>query len=769
MSGLLSNRRRESFAHDLVNSRAAVLLWATYAFLAVLLGGYLVTLLVRSTAQTSTWLDGWFICGIELIASGLCIGRGFLRRPGRAAAFILGLALLSWTIGDILLTIESLGGATPPTPSAADIFYLAFYPLTYVAVMLFIKSEHRHVSVSSWLDGGIAALGAAALCAAFAFQRVVSSTGGSGVATLANLAYPIGDVLLLGMVVGGFALLSGKNRAPWALLAAGLMLNVLGDTSNLFPNSLGSSRFGIILNAIAWPSSIVLMSMAVWLRQHAINPLRIQEPPGFIIPGIAGFAALAVLFTASLVTVGRMATGLAAAALAAAGVRLILTMTEIQRLSQERSHQSVTDDLTGLRNRRYLFRVLDTFFEDCAITGEPRSLAFLFVDLNRFKEVNDTFGHPAGDELLRQLGERMSGALRESDLLVRIGGDEFAVVLIDGDASYGVEVAERLTDCLNEPFALEVVTAQIGASIGIAVAPDDASDSAGLVWCADVAMYRSKLGSTSFASYNQNLDENGDQMHLVEDLREAISSGHLVLHYQPQLNLVTGEILNVEALVRWDHPRLGLLPPDKFIPLAEDSGLMGALTTWVLGEAAAQCAAWRDGARPLTVAVNISPSSLLDPGFVTEVLATLDIHGLGTDALVLEITETCVIEDFERARRVIDELQDHGFCVSIDDFGAGVTSLAYLSNLAVQELKLDRVFIAGTGGEGGDRQTDLIRSTIDLGHAMGLRIVAEGIEDGETLRLLAGLGCDFAQGYCISRPMPAGDLAFQPIQETTSR
>ncbi len=476
-----------------------------------------------------------------------------------------------------------------------------------------------------------------------------------------------------------------------------------------------------------------------------------------------------MLFTATFHPVGRVATGLAAAALAAVGVRLVVTVRDMRQLSQERRQQSVTDDLTGLHNRRYLFHVLDTFFEDCAATGAERSAAFLFVDLNRFKEINDTFGHPAGDELLRQLGTRLTGALRDTDLLVRIGGDEFAVVLIDGDASYAVDVAQRLTDSLEEPFALDVVSAHIGASIGIAIAPDDAQDSAGLVWCADVAMYRSKLGGTAFASYTQDLDEDGDQMHLVEDLRAAINGGGLTLHYQPQLNLTTGEILNVEALVRWNHPKLGLLPPDRFIPLAEESGLIAPLTTWVIDEAVEQVAIWRDTARPMTVSVNISPSTLLRPGFVDQVRGALSARNLGTDALVLEITETCVISDFERARAVIGELQDHGFCVSIDDFGAGVTSLAYLGNLAVRELKLDRVFILGT--EGGDdiRQVDLIRSTIDLGHAMGLRIVAEGIEDHETLRLLADLGCDYAQGYWISRPKPADDLAFQPVQRIAAR
>ena len=252
-------------------------------------------------------------------------------------------------------------------------------------------------------------------------------------------------------------------------------------------------------------------------------------------------------------------------------------------------------------------------------------------------------------------------------------------------------------------------------------------------------------------------------MRLLEELRAAIDEGGLVLHYQPQLDLRTGEILAVEALLRWAHPRLGLLPPVTFLSLAEEAGLMRAITKWVLEEAAAQCAAWRSSGRPLTVAVNVSPTNLLEPGFVAMVRGELERHHLPADALVLEITETCVISEFETSRRVIEELRDLGIVVSIDDFGAGVTSLAYLSNLAVRELKLDRTFIAGLAANDSDRDLDLVRSTIELGHAMGLRIVAEGIEDSETLALLTDLGCDFAQGYCISKPKPASELAIRSV------
>lgn len=432
----------------------------------------------------------------------------------------------------------------------------------------------------------------------------------------------------------------------------------------------------------------------------------------------------------------------------------------MRALSQERRHQSVTDELTGLGNRRFLSTVLDAFFADYDATApRPRSLAFLFVDLDRFKEINDTYGHPAGDQVLKQLGPRLSGCLREADLLIRLGGDEFVVLLVDTDAEHAVAVAERLTDVLSQPFILGSMRASVGASIGIALAPTDAIDAASLLWCADIAMYRAKLGGAPYACFQPDLDKIGNRLELLDELRTAIDEHQLVLHYQPQLDLRTGQIVAVEGLVRWAHPRLGVVPPLDFLPFAEEAGLMGSITTLVLTDAIAQCAAWRSQGNLLTVSVNISATNLLDPRFVGLVQDLLDSHGVPPASLVLELTETSVISDFARSQQVIQELLDVGVVVSIDDFGAGFTSLAHLSSLAVKELKLDRTFVSALASGANARDLDLVRSTIQLGHALGLRIVAEGIEDEATLELLSSLGCDLGQGYLICKPKPASHLA----------
>jgi diguanylate cyclase (GGDEF)-like protein len=746
-------------APALRTQRVTTLAWAVYALMGVLLVGYFVALLIQGPGLSLPIFNDWAVAGFETAGSILCLARAATRQTGRAVPITLGLGALMWSIGDLVLTIESQGGGEPPTPSWADACYIWFFPLTYVAVVIFMRGEVRRLATPSWLDGAVAGLGAAALCAAFAFHDLVHLTGGSAAATATNLAYPVGDVLLLSLIVGGSTVMSGRRKAPWLLMAAGVAINIAGDTANLFDSSLG--RLGFILDAMAWPSSILLLSMSVWLRPRAANPLTPQKPNTFVIPGLSAGCALVILFVGNLHSTSRVAVGLATATLVLVGIRLIRSVQAMRALSQERRDQAITDELTGLRNRRHLTSVLDAFFADLDPATPRRSLAFLFVDLDHFKEINDTFGHPAGDELLRQLGPRLSSCLRESDLLIRLGGDEFVVLLLGGDADYATSVARRVTDGLAEPFWLGAMSASVSASIGIAIAPTDATDSTSLLWCADIAMYRAKLGGVPFASYQPDIDKVGNHVQLLEELQTAIDEHQLVLYYQPQLDLRTGEILAVESLVRWAHPRLGILPPGEFLPFAEEAGLMGAITRSVLSDAITQCAAWRRDGKTLTVSVNISASNLLEAGFADLVRDLLAARDVPTQALVLEITETSVISDFDRAQQVIQELCDIGVVVSIDDFGAGFTSLAHLSGLAVKELKLDRAFVAKLTEPDSERDLDLVRATIELGHALGLRIVAEGIEDKSTLDLLAGLGCDFGQGYLISIPKPADRLALQ--------
>jgi diguanylate cyclase (GGDEF)-like protein len=442
------------------------------------------------------------------------------------------------------------------------------------------------------------------------------------------------------------------------------------------------------------------------------------------------------------------------------GIRLAVSVRGLRILTETRRRQAITDELTGLGNRRQLFNLLDAFFADHADPETvDRPLSLLYVDLDHFKEINDSFGHSAGDEVLRQLGPRLTSHLRATDALVRVGGDELAVLIMDTDSTYAATVAERLIAELEQPFVLDTLSVRVGASIGIASAPTDATDSTALLRCADLAMYRAKVGPSPVELYRRDIDDDGNRLRLVDELRDAILGGHLEVHFQPQLDLVTGTLSAMEALVRWPHPRLGLIPPLEFIPLAEEAGLMQSLTALVLERAVEQCAAWRAAGQMVTVSVNVSATNLLDSGFSQSVMAALARHDLAPASLILEITETTIIRDFDLCKIVIEQLRELGLGVSIDDFGAGVTSLAYLGSLAASELKLDRSFLTRLATGDTERNLALVRATIALGHKLNMRVVAEGIEDLEALNLLASIGCDLAQGYFISEPMLAADLA----------
>jgi diguanylate cyclase len=737
--------------------------WAAFAVMGVVLITYVASLVLRGAEDRSIVLDGWLVATFELLAGALCLLRAFVQRRGWAIPLIFGVAILSWTTGDFLQTAEAVAGSTA-SPSLADAFYLGFYPLAYVALVLTIRRGVSRLVPASWLDGAVAGLGAAAVCASFPFSGLLNVSGGSSLALATNLAYPVGDLLLLALVVGGTAIYAGRLNPSWLLLAGACAMNAVGDTFNLFhAYEQGPSQLSAVFDGMAWPTALVLISVAVWMRPGRRDLLKVQRAPGFLLPGLGAAAGLVILFIGTMQRVGLLALSLATATLVFVGVRLILSAQSLRSLTEERRRQSLTDELTGFSNRRHLFHVLDTFYADHAEQrSRDRQLGFLFVDLDHFKQINDSFGHSAGDDVLKQLGPRLAGSLRNSDVLFRVGGDEFGVVLMETDPQHAASVAERLTARLEEPFVIGGVTVHISASIGIAFAPADAGDTADLLRCADLAMYRAKLSpATKFEIYREDIDAAGNRLRLVEELRAAVEEGAFLLYYQPQVDLRTGEISAVEALLRWPHARLGLVPPLEFLPLAEEFSLMQPLTAWVLDNALAQCAAWRAAGSTLAVSVNVSASNLVDDRFVEDVAGLLARHKLPPSALILEITETTIIDDFERSKAVIAQLQQRGIDVSIDDFGAGFTSLAYLGSLAVHELKLDRTFIAALGGATEGRDLELVRATVDLGHALGLRVVAEGIEDKATLDVLVGLGCDLAQGYFIARPAPAETLVLR--------
>jgi diguanylate cyclase (GGDEF)-like protein len=428
----------------------------------------------------------------------------------------------------------------------------------------------------------------------------------------------------------------------------------------------------------------------------------------------------------------------------------------VSRASSKLRRQALHDALTGLPNRTFLHR------EGARAIGAARrhdmSAALLLIDLDRFKEVNDTLGHDHGDELLVEVADRLGRALRTQDVLARLGGDEFAILLPEVPHRGAVaEVAARLHRTLEDPFALRGVALTLEASIGVAVYPDDGRDLTTLLRRADVAMYEAKQSGSRIESYARERDPySPERLALLAELRQAIDRDELVLHYQPKVSLADGEVIGVEALVRWNHPVRGELAPGEFLPLAERTGLIADLTRWVIRAALAQCRAWVDQDVRLPIAVNLAAANIVDATLPQVVGALLEEYELPGALLECEISEHTVMSDPRRATEVLAQLRALGVRLSLDDFGTGQSSLSYLKRLPLDEVKIDRSFVMGMARDEGDAA--IVRSTIDLARHLGLEVVAEGVESAEIYDDLAELRCDVAQGFFLSRPVPADAL-----------
>jgi len=431
--------------------------------------------------------------------------------------------------------------------------------------------------------------------------------------------------------------------------------------------------------------------------------------------------------------------------------------SELIRQSEINEHQALHDPLTGLPNRALFSERIGH-----AILQAKRNktqLAVALIDLDRFKEVNDSLGHTAGDELLISVGERMGAALRESDTVARLGGDEFGLLLPELAGPHDtLPVLERLHAALELPIHVQSLPIGIEASIGIALYPEHGEDAQTLIQRADVAMYDAKRDGCSYMFYDDDAhDYDVTSLTLVAELRRAIAEHELVLHYQPKAALASGLVTSVEALVRWVHPKRGIVFPDSFIPIAQETSLIGPLTLYVIEEALQQARAWHREGLEMSIAVNLSTRNLLDRGFPNQVAELLSRWEVDASWLELEVTESAMLANPTRAKAVLGELSELGIRLSIDDFGTGYSSLAYLRQLPVDEIKIDRSFVIGMGVEAGDAV--IVRSTVDLGRNLGLNVVAEGVETIETWELLRDLGCNTAQGYYLGRPMPAEQMS----------
>ncbi|MDO8704183.1 MAG: EAL domain-containing protein [Sulfuricaulis sp.] len=429
--------------------------------------------------------------------------------------------------------------------------------------------------------------------------------------------------------------------------------------------------------------------------------------------------------------------------------------TEAKKMIDRLHTLATTDGLTGLPNR--------TLFNDRLIQAiaaasrhEKKQVVLMMMDLDRFKDINDTLGHPAGDRILVEVAQRLQSVLRDTDTLARLGGDEFAVLLPDvrDGRKTADKIVKKIMHGLGAPFMIGDNELYLELGIGVALYPEHGEDAALLMSRADVAMYGTKNRDVSYLYYDAALDPNTQQrLQLAGELRHAVAREEFTLHYQPKIDIETGLVTGAEALIRWNHPDRGLIPPDQFIPLAERTGMIRPITYWVIESATQQCQTWREAGWPLRVAVNISGRAFQDPAFVGHIESILQKNKVPAKCLEIEITENILLADIEHVSPILEKINRLGIHIAIDDFGTGYSSLAYLKKLPLHTLKIDKSFVLDMVKDENDAV--IVRSTIDLAHNLGYQVIAEGIESKDTLDLLRTLGCDGGQGFYISHPLPS--------------
>ncbi|MEU2822827.1 putative bifunctional diguanylate cyclase/phosphodiesterase [Streptomyces bacillaris] len=595
-------------------------------------------------------------------------------------------------------------------------------------------------------------------------DRWWGGTGSGAALTLAVLLLygwlPAGLVSLVVVVLVG----SARRHRWWQGLLHGAV-----DILGIAAAALVLAAFGVVPSVerpwvpLDWGIAAVpelLLAASTYLLVTRVLLWYAGAPHNGGLPTIArtallrqGLVAVALLGLAPLICVVAMSMPVVLPLFAVPLIALDSTLW----IARARAEEQLRDPLTGLPNRQWLLERTWSALEDAESVGTRSAL--VLIDLDRFRAVNDTLGHLAGDRLLLQIAERLRLALPYGAEAARLGGDEFAVLLPQADSTTSAQrVARHLVAELSSPLDLDGLVLVLEASAGVAVYPDHALDAEGLLRRADVAMYQAKRDRTGVEVYESKRDSNTpDRLGLLGDLRRALDAGDVELHYQPKVRF-DGQVAGLEALVRWVHPERGRVPPDEFIAIAESSGLMPHLTEYVLETALAQVARWRAQGLFVPVAVNVSPRDVHTPGFAGGVAARLARHGVPASALQLEITEHVLLEDPQRAADTLAGLTAHGVKMSLDDFGTGYSSLVHLRRLPVSELKIDRSFVARLALDHEDGE--IVRCTIDLAHSLGLVVVAEGVEDDETWERLRDLRCDAVQGWLVAAAMPP--------QETTA-
>lgn len=665
-----------------------------------------------------------------------------LDRERRAARVVLLLAVASWAAGSAALHQEQVTDQHFPGP--AEYFFLPAY-VGFVSFLL-IDSRRAHGGLKSWLETGLMVGAMVSVAAALLTSPLAAGLPVEGAGLLLFLLYPLVDFSLVLLLVGQLASGARGRGRDSVLLLAGTALLVALDLQYAVELADGV-YYATLATDVLYGVAFALLATGACSPRSGAPPLRRHRSRAqlVVVAAVVALGALALRpdgSTSVVVTVTAVLT------LAAVVARLMVALHEAQGAA-EALRLSRTDELTGLHNRRGLLEDLRTGLAG----GSPPAL--LLMDLDRFKEVNDGLGHTVGDQLLQEVGRRLVLALPEEARVARIGGDEYAVLLPDPGDLPLLLLARRVRQAVSRRVQVDGVDLRVGASVGVARSTAGL-DAVEVLRRADVAMYQAKQGRLGESLYDPAHDAfTRDRLEQVELLRQGIEGGQLEVWYQPLVSAATQQVVAVEALVRWRHPVLGPLPPVAFLPEARRSGLMPALTECVVDLVLADAVRWDREGRRFQVGLNCAPPELLGDRFLPHLVAGLGRAGLPAGRLCVEVTEDSFVTDPDRARRALQELQDHGVVVAIDDYGTGFSSLAYLRDLPVHSLKLDRSFLRGLDSD--DART-IVESTLHMAHALRLELVAEGVEDAATAATLVAMGVDVLQGFHFARPMPADEL-----------
>jgi diguanylate cyclase (GGDEF)-like protein len=693
-------------------------------------------------------LAGPVNAGANVVAAAvLLVGAATARRNRRvwrlaAAGFSL------YAVGSVLWNCWLQYLPSPPTPSIADGFWLSAYPLLAGALVVSAHSTSRGASRRILVDGLVAGSAAVALCAAFIATPLCHAAERHHGAVVTDLMYPVAD-MTLGVI--GFAVLSIRGwrlDRKWALLIAALALWLLGDSMWALQIS-DHAMTGNSTAVLCYFVGCTLVAAAAWQpepRRRAAN----ARQSNFVAPAILALIAPGILLYDRFQRISLTAFILAWIALLAAMLRTAVAMRDTLLL-REVEKAAMTDELTELPNRRmFLARLQD---EVQALQRRGGTLTTLMLDLDNFKQLNDTLGHDAGDELLRLTGPRLAGAVGQDGLVARLGGDEFAILLeANCDRETVDSVAQTVLESFNQPLEVHGLALRLTASLGIASFPQDARDADALLKCADVAMYEAKRSRRGWEHYNPERDGNSlERLEMSGELVAALENGEIEVVFQAMADTDTRRIHCAEALVRWRRPDGTLRPPSEFLEAAELAGLSRHLTRRVVALALENVCDWRAAGYAMSVAVNTTVSDLLDESFPDEIDAALTSRGLGGDALKIEVTESSILANPTRVGQVLERLREFGVAVGLDDFGTGYSSLSHLRQLPVNRLKIDRSFVTHMCCQPTDAA--IVYATIELAHKLNLRVVAEGVEDEATWQALLELGCDSIQGYYLNKPM----------------